>query len=89
MSTLYFRNKQWAVWPGRGQRDSGPSCGVCCQQYWMRLCRGSCHLIISALYIFETNNELYGLVEDKEIAARAVAFVVNSTGLGFVEDHVN
>ena len=34
--------------------------------------------------VSETNNELYGLVEDKEIAARAVAFVVNSTRKGIV-----
>ena len=36
--------------------------------------------------IAENNNELSlcGLVEDKEIAARAVAFVVNSTRKGIV-----
>ena len=32
----------------------------------------------------DSNNELCGLVEDKEIAARAVAFVVNSTRKGIV-----
>lgn len=34
--------------------------------------------------ITDSNNELCGLVEDKEIAARAVAFVVNSTRKGIV-----
>lgn len=32
----------------------------------------------------DSNSELSGLVEDKEIAARAVAFVVNSTRKGIV-----
>ncbi|KAK2185663.1 hypothetical protein NP493_227g03013 [Ridgeia piscesae] len=32
----------------------------------------------------ENSNELHGLVEDKEIAARAVAFVVNNTRKGIV-----
>lgn len=34
--------------------------------------------------ISDSNNELCGLMEDKEIAARAVAFVVNSTRKGIV-----
>ena len=36
------------------------------------------------MYFTENSNELHGLVEDKEIAARAVAFVVNNTRKGIV-----
>ena len=43
----------------------------------------SCTLLTAALFV-DHSRELHNLVEDKEIAARAVAFVVNSTRKGIV-----
>jgi hypothetical protein len=39
---------------------------------------------IQIIYISEATTELNNLVEDKEIASKAVAFVVNSTRKGIV-----